>query len=95
MRILVRLKPVTKLLILITHCEIGIPPNELNHPFHWRHSGTLCPLYLASDIMFNIPCARVTMVHLLFPLQCAREQGQHHQGDPLHPQGECEEEHEE
>lgn len=55
----------------------------------------LCPLYLAWDIMFNIPCAHVTMVHLLFPLQCAREQGQHHQGDPLHPQGECEEEHEE
>lgn len=50
-------------------------------------------LYLASEITFNVPFAHVTTAPLLNP-QCAREQGQHHQGDPLHPQGEREEEHE-
>ncbi len=46
MGIVVRVKPVTKLVILITHCEIGITPNELNHPFHWGHNGTLSPVPL-------------------------------------------------
>lgn len=97
MGIVVRVKPVAQL-ILITHCEIGITPNELPHPFRWGHIGTLTNpvnLYLASEFKLNISCAHVTMVPLLCPPQCAREQGQHHQGDPLHPQGECEEEHEE
>lgn len=46
-------------------------------------------------LRFKIPCVRDAMATPLFPSQCAREQGQHHQGDPLHPQGEREEEHEE
>lgn len=60
--------------------------NSLNNPLN---------LYLALDFKLNIPCAHVTMLPLLCPPQCAREQGQYHQGDPLHPQGEREEEHEE
>lgn len=61
----------------------------------WSSLANPLNLYLASEIKLNIPCTHVTMVPLLCPPQCAREQGQHHQGDPLHPQGECEEEHEE
>lgn len=43
-RIVVRLKPVTELVILITHCEIGITSNELNQPFRQGYNETLSPI---------------------------------------------------
>lgn len=42
----VRVKPVTELVILITHCEIWITPNELNHALRRGHGGPLSPITL-------------------------------------------------
>lgn len=39
MRTVGRVMPVAKWGFLITHCEIGITPNEFNHSFHWGRNG--------------------------------------------------------
>lgn len=88
-------EPVTKSVILITYYEIGISPNKLHQEFRRGHNEPFANLnlYLACEIKLSMPRSHVTAIPLVSS-QCAWEQGQHHQGDPLHPQGEREEEHE-